>query len=472
MISQRNKIRALGIYLGDILATVSAFFVAYALRGTFPEEAYARLFPLSMYINLLWVIIPVWSLSFYLVGSYSYWRGERWLKETWKIFKAIFLSFLLLGFFIFAFKYQFVSRIFISLFAVADFFLIILFRYLIREILIFWGEKREDTRNIVILGVNGHALELAKSIERNRDLGFRLLGFLSLKDDDRPDTYKEYPVLGKAQDLPAIMDKKVVDEVIFAVTQEELIKLSDLFLLCEERGITTRVVLNLFPHTISKTHLEEMDGFSLLTFSTTPQNELLFLICRIFDIIGSLLLIGALAPIFLFIAISIRLDSPGPIFYRQTRCGLNGRRFTLYKFRSMVADAEERKKDLIHFNLMKGPVFKMKNDPRVTRVGRVLRRLSLDELPQLFNVLKGDMSFVGPRPPIPEEVEKYESWQRRRLSMKPGITGLWQVSGRNEIDFQDWIKLDLEYIDNWSLWLDFKIILKTIPAVLSGKGAM
>lgn len=472
MINQRNRIRALGIYLGDILATVLAFFMAYALRGAFPEEAYARLFPLSMYLNLLWIILPLWSLIFYLVGLYNYWRGEKWLKEAWKIFKAIFLASLALGFFVFAFKYQFVSRIFISFFAVSDLFLIIVFRYLARQIIILWGKKREDTHNIIILGVNQHALDMAKAIERNRDLGFRFLGFLSLTPNDHSFNYKGYPFLGAARDLPSIMDNKVVDEVIFAVSQEELLKLSDLMLLCEERGITTRVVLNLFPHTISKTHLEEMDGFSLLTFSTTPQNELLFLLCRIFDIMGSLFLIGLLAPIFLLITLAIRIDSPGPILYRQMRCGLNGRRFILYKFRSMVQDAEERKKELMNFNLMKGPVFKMKNDPRITRVGRILRRLSLDELPQLFNVLKGDMSFVGPRPPLPEEVEQYAGWQRRRLSMKPGITGLWQVSGRNEIDFQDWIKLDLEYIDNWSIWLDLKIILKTIPAVLSGKGAM
>jgi len=322
------------------------------------------------------------------------------------------------------------------------------------------------------VGLNDYAWKLTRSIERNRDLGFCFLGFLSLKEGEQLSNYKGYPILGTAKDLPSILENKIVDEVIFAVSQEELNNLSDLFLLCEERGITTRIILNFFPHTISKTHLEEMDGISLLTFSTTPQNELLLLIRRIMDIVGSLFFIGLFSPIFLLITILIRLDSPGPILYRQIRCGLNGRRFTLYKFRSMVQDAEERKKELINFNLMKGPVFKMKNDPRITLVGRVLRRFSLDELPQLFNVLKGDMSFVGPRPPLPEEVKQYEGWQRRRLSMKPGITGLWQVSGRNEIDFQDWIKLDLEYIDNWSLWLDLKIILKTIPAVISGKGAM
>jgi exopolysaccharide biosynthesis polyprenyl glycosylphosphotransferase len=185
-----------------------------------------------------------------------------------------------------------------------------------------------------------------------------------------------------------------------------------------------------------------------------------------------LILIGLFSPLFLFITFLIRLDSPGSVLYRQVRCGLNGRRFFLYKFRSMFESAEEDKRELMRFNMMNGPVFKMKNDPRITRVGRLLRKTSLDELPQLFNVLRGNMSLVGPRPLPVEEVEKFKGWEKRRLSMKPGITGLWQVSGRNQIDFQDWVKLDLEYIDNWSLWLDFKILLKTIPAVLLGKGAM
>jgi exopolysaccharide biosynthesis polyprenyl glycosylphosphotransferase len=325
---------------------------------------------------------------------------------------------------------------------------------------------------IIIVGTEERALSLAQDIERNKDLGLRILGFLSTGEADPPKKLNGYPVLGFASDLPRLLEREVVDEVIFSISQEELKKMEDLFLVCEERGITARVALNFFPHIIAKTHLEELDGVPLLTFSATPKNELLLFLRRLFDFMGSIFLMAIFSPLFLLIALLIRLDSPGPIIYRQVRCGLNGRKFMLYKFRSMVQGAEMKQNDLAAHNLMSGPVFKMKVDPRVTRICKFLRKSSLDEFPQLIHVFKGDMSLVGPRPPLPEEVEKYEGWQRRKLSMKPGITGLWQVSGRNQIDFDQWMKLDLEYIDNWSLWLDFKILLKTILVVLSGKGAM
>ena len=176
-------------------------------------------------------------------------------------------------------------------------------------------------------------------------------------------------------------------------------------------------------------------------------------------------------PVIAVVVLLIKLTEGGQVLYTQTRCGLNGRRFKLYKFRTMVEGAEDRKQDLLHLNEMSGPVFKLSSDPRVTNLGRFLRRFSLDELPQLWNVLRGDMSLVGPRPPIPAEVANYQRWQRRRLSMKPGLTCLWQISGRNQLDFDHWMQLDLEYIDHWSPWLDLKILAKTVPAVLSGRGA-
>ena len=472
MLKQRTKIFAFFLYLGDLGAVLLAFLCAYWFRGIFPQESYATLFPFSWYLNLLLAVVPIWSITLYLTGLYRDWRGQGRWKETWGIFKAVLISSLFLGFILFALKYQFVSRIFILLFALFDFFLVIAARTSIRTIILFSNRKIERFRMILIVGTEERALSLAQNIEKHKDLGLRILGFVSTGDGSPPQKLNGYPVLGSAKDLPQLLEREVVDEVIFAISQEELKNMGDLFLSCEERGITARLAINFFPHVIAKTHLEELDGLPLLTFTTTPKNELLLLLRRIFDFVGSIILILILSPVFLLITLAIGLDSRGPAIYRQVRCGLNGRRFTFYKFRSMVQGAETRKGDLLAHNLMDGPVFKMKNDPRVTRVGRFLRKTSLDELPQLFNVLRGDMSFVGPRPPIPEEVEKYEGWQRRRLSMKPGITGLWQVSGRNQIDFQQWMKLDLEYIDNWSMWLDFKILIKTILVVLLRKGAM
>ncbi len=472
MINQRNKIRSLVLYFGDLLATGLAFLCAYWFRGALPQDSQRILFPLAMYLNLIWPMLPIWSILFYLKGLYRIWQGPGFWKETWEILQAVIISCLLLGFTVFALKYHFVSRIFIVSFALFDLVLTTLFRFLSRKAIRFLSHRSEDFRFIMIVGLEEDALKIAQGIEKHKDLGLRVRGFLSTRHSYRPSVVNGYPVLGEAQDLPDLLQKEVVDEVIFAVSQDELKKMENLLLVCEERGITTRVILNFFPHVISSTHLEELDGFSLLTFTTTPKNELLLFLRRILDFTGSLVLILLFSPFFLFLALLIRLDSSGPALYRQARCGLNGRKFTLYKFRSMEEKAEEKKEDLVRFNLMNGPVFKMKNDPRVTRMGRFLRKTSLDELPQLFNVLRGNMSFVGPRPLPAEEVEKFKGWERRRLSMKPGITGLWQVSGRNQIDFHEWIKLDLEYIDNWSLWLDFKILLKTIPAVLLGKGAM
>jgi exopolysaccharide biosynthesis polyprenyl glycosylphosphotransferase len=223
---------------------------------------------------------------------------------------------------------------------------------------------------------------------------------------------------------------------------------------------------------IAKYSLGELEGIPLLSFLTLPKNMAQLFVKQLFDYLGAFFLVLLLSPLFLLIAIMIKISSPGPVIFKQIRCGLNGRKFTFYKFRSMIANAEEIKPNLEELNEATGPVFKIKNDPRVTSIGRFLRKTSIDELPQLFNVLKGDMSLVGPRPPLPSEVEKYEWWQRRRLSMKPGLTCIWQVSGRSKLDFDTWMKMDLEYIDNWSLGLDFKILFKTIPAVLSGKGAM
>jgi exopolysaccharide biosynthesis polyprenyl glycosylphosphotransferase len=268
-----------------------------------------------------------------------------------------------------------------------------------------------------------------------------------------------------------LLRRRVIDEVIFAVSRDELDELEETFLLCEEEGVRTRVLVSFFPHVISRVSLERLRDMPLLTFSTTPENEFLLLLKRVVDFAMALAFLVVLSPLFLVLALAIKLTSRGPILYRQTRCGLGGRRFTLYKFRSMRTGADQDREALLPLNELDGPVFKIRDDPRCTAVGRFMRRFSLDELPQLFNILKGDMSFVGPRPPLPEEVERYERWQRRRLRMQPGLTCLWALEGRNQLNFRRWMELDLQYIDTWSPVLDWKILLKTIPVVLIGRGA-
>jgi exopolysaccharide biosynthesis polyprenyl glycosylphosphotransferase len=240
--------------------------------------------------------------------------------------------------------------------------------------------------------------------------------------------------------------------------------------MCDEEGVRTRVAVDFFPHVNSTVSLDRLGETPLLTFSAAPYDELRLLLKRVTDLVVGAAGLVVLAPFMAAVVVLVRMTSPGPAIFRQVRCGLNGRLFVFYKFRSMVENAEELKKDLEHLNVRE-TVFKIPDDPRLTPVGRYLRKFSIDEWPQLWNVVRGDMSLVGPRPAVPGEVERYKRWQRRRLRMRPGLTCLWAISGRDNVDFETWMKMDMQYIDNWSLALDWKILLQTIPHVLTGRGA-
>jgi exopolysaccharide biosynthesis polyprenyl glycosylphosphotransferase len=325
----------------------------------------------------------------------------------------------------------------------------------------------------MVVGLGEPALRLARQIEDAAFYGIRLTGFLA--ETPGPPEVNEIELDGRypvhaLETLPELLRKHVIDEIIFAVDSRRLAELEEVFLACDEEGVRTRVSVDFFPHVNSQVYLDRLGASPLLTFSATPHDEILLLVKRVLDIV---LAAAALVLIFLpmlLIAAIIRLTSPGPVIFRQERCGLNGRRFVCYKLRSMCENAEAMRASLEHLS-HRELALKIRNDPRLTPVGRWLRKFSLDEMPQFWNVLKGDMSLVGPRPAIPEEVAQYQSWQRRRLRMRPGLTCLWAVSGRDSVDFETWMRLDMEYIDNWSLALDWKILLRTIPQVLTGRGA-
>jgi exopolysaccharide biosynthesis polyprenyl glycosylphosphotransferase len=348
------------------------------------------------------------------------------------------------------------SRGFLLLFLLWNLSLLVVFRRLSPRFLSIFQRGFGAPYRLVLVGSERRTREFSELV--SRDTPFRIEVIARLAESEC------------VERLPLLLRRSVVDEVIFAVDSAALSKLETSFLCCDEQGVRTRVAIDFFPHVNSEITLDRVGGAPLLTFSAAPLDDLRLILKRAFDIVVSAATLVICSPLLAACALLIKLSSPGPVIYRQARCGLNGRDFTLLKFRSMVDNAHAMRPDLEHLN-EREVAFKISNDPRVTPLGRWLRKFSLDELPQLWNVLKGDMSIVGPRPPLPEEVERYQPWQRRRLRMRPGLTCLWAIAGRDRIDFNAWMRLDISYIENWSLGLDWSIILKTIPYVIAGRGA-
>jgi len=471
-----RRARFLGMLFGisDLILLAISFEVAYLVRAHLPE---LRLFYLTAGVaaGLLFTGGAVWASTGLILGVYrrlESFETRRMIRDSlyqsfWlAVALATVIYLLQLG------EVGAVSRSFIVLFVVVNFLLQSAYRVSARRMRRFLQQEFAGYRYYLIVGTGPNAIEMARLIERNEERGVRVMGFVGEAEGTKPlaAILGRYSVRTLAE-LPQILEEHIVDEVIFAVSKSQLEKMEDLFLTCEEQGVKTRVLVDFFPHLRSEISLDRLGDLPLLTFSSTPENDYLLFLKRLLDVFLAVTLLCAGAPLLLLAAVLVRLTSRGPVVYRQLRCGLNGRKFWLYKFRSMYEDADRQQRDVAHLNEMDGPVFKIARDPRVTPVGRVLRKISLDEAPQLFNILKGDMSFVGPRPPLPQEVAQYEKWQRRRLRMKPGLTCLWALEGRNELNFARWMKLDMEYIDHWSLALDVKILLRTIPRVLTGRGA-
>jgi exopolysaccharide biosynthesis polyprenyl glycosylphosphotransferase len=332
----------------------------------------------------------------------------------------------------------------------------------------------QQSENVILLGTGTRARQLANLIESDPGKNIRVLGFL----DDDPPKLDRMAVgsrfLGPVGCLADIASEHAIDRVIFALPRRYLGResVANAAAVCEMLGIDMTIPVDLFETRVARIRSADLSGAPAITLSTRRHHSPWKLaIKRAIDIIGALVAMLVTIPLWIVVAVAIKLDSPGPVFFVQHRCGYRGRTFPFIKFRTMFVDAEARMDEVQKLNEQSGPVFKIHDDPRITRTGRILRRFSIDELPQLLNVLLGQMSLVGPRPPLPSEVQHYETDHRGRLSMRPGITCLWQISGRNQIAFEDWVKLDLEYVERWSLLLDFEILMATIPAVLSARGA-
>jgi len=471
MFARHNRLMGIAFLGTDILLALTSFLLAFEIRSHLAEIR--PLYPISNYPILPPLTVTIWIGAGLVAGIYREVREDDLRRVFLDPLKVALLATVLLFAAVFALKLEFLSRLLLAIYASLDFLLMLAFRLLAWRYAAPLRRSVAGYRNFLLVGDGPEVTEIARVLEANESRGMRLYGFVRVLDHPAGPSPTElartYPAVSLAQ-LPDLLRRQVIDEVIFAVGKEDLEKLDETFLVCEEEGVKTRVLLSFFPQTISKVYLERLGAKPLLTFSATPDDELL-LVKRGLDFILALAALVVFSPLLLVLAILVKLTSPGPVLFSQTRCGLGGRRFTLYKFRSMRADADLLREELAALNEVDGPVFKIRNDPRCTPVGRFMRKFSFDELPQLVNIVKGDMSFVGPRPPLPQEVEKYERWQRRRLRMQPGLTCLWALEGRSRLSFRRWMELDLEYIDHWSMALDWVILLKTIPIVLVGRGA-
>jgi exopolysaccharide biosynthesis polyprenyl glycosylphosphotransferase len=459
----------------DVLLTAGSFLLAHQLRSNLLPLALPGLFPgglypLRAYLPLLGVVLPLWLV---LLAAHRLAAPGEVLslrREALKEFRVAFLGVLLLAATGYLLRLQFVSRPFLLLFGLTNAVTLAGARVLERRTRFGRRLVEAPERVVVIVGCGEQAVDLARQVASQRAWGLRLRGLVDADGCGRREV-AGLPVLGTTQEMLDLLTREVVDEVVLAVPTRQLGELEPVLVHCQDLGVRVRVAMRPFPHLQPHVEVEALDGVPLLTFATAPIAPLAMFVKRLTDVAVASATLLVASPLLLAIALAIRSTSRGAALYRQVRCGLHGRRFVLLKFRTMVENADRMRDDVAHLNVMDGPVFKATADPRVTGIGRLLRRWSLDELPQLFNVLKGEMSLVGPRPPIPEEVEQYQPWQRRRLAMKPGITCLWQISGRSELDFATWMELDLAYIDQWSLWLDLKILVLTVPAVCSGRGA-
>lgn len=477
-----NVFLSVAVLLVDVIFISGAFVLSHLIRENWFRFYSIDLIPftdimsddiatLSDHLWLLLLIVPIWEGLLIWAKVFRPSRTAEYLDTIWSTIAAVLLATGIFGALAFGFQLEFLSRGVIMVFvALSSIFLsfdkcafLFLFQMLRR--------RNRNLRHMLVVGTGARACAYLEDIETHSEWGIRVIGLIDKNRALVGTTIAGHKVIGHLEDIPKILATEVVDSVTFIVPHKWLGELGDSIRHCERQGVDAQVALDLFQFDIGRVRISQQGNIPMLSLESTSIDSWQVAVKRTMDIVVSVSLLVLLAPVMLACALAIRLSSPGHILFAQTRNGLRGRVFQMLKFRSMVDNAHELIDDMNDRNTMSGAAFKCENDPRVNRVGAFLRRFSLDELPQLVNVLRGEMSLVGPRPLIASERDKFEEWQQRRMSVRPGLTCLWQISGRNDIDFDRWMQLDLDYIDHLSIFNDFKILARTLPAVLYGKGA-
>lgn len=460
--------------LTDTVLMFAAFGLAYIVRYQLQwfrdvDPAYYTTF--RPYIPMAALQTALVLAAFYIEGVYRLRRGATAVDEIYAVINGVTTGFVVMVFIVFFWRPLVYSRL-IFVYAAGLMILLLTLARLVRRGLLSALRKRgAGVSRVLIVGAGEIGRRVMRNLVARPDLGYQVVGFVD-DDPERGSTdIGRFHALGDTSRVPALLKQQPIEEVIITLPSSAQPKISWLVEETIKAGALPRLVPDLYQMSLSRVTVEDVAGIPMLTPYDTRLSPWATAFKRAVDVLGSALGLIVLSPLLLLIAVAIRLDSPGPIIFKQRRIGRHGRSFYMYKFRSMVANAEALKDQVRHLNEADGPLFKIRDDPRITRVGRILRRTSLDELPQFWNVLRGDMSLVGPRPALPEEAAGYREWQRSRLNAAPGITGLWQVSGRSDLPFDEMILLDLYYIENWSPLLDLSILLRTVPIVLFGKGA-
>lgn len=471
MLRRQRLLRARIHKFVDAVAFAIGFYLAFVLRSNAESlsPALQRFFLLfggnpgiQEFGAYAWYIVATIPAAMVLLGIYGFYSRplipSRWQTAVslFKVCTVLTVSIIILTFLS---KDQ-LSRAVIILFGGFSFGLVMIKEEVVRWWIRAGLEKGQFERRLVLVGTSEDTASLRHELNQRDRHGMRILAELDVNE-------------ASVDQLIGIVHDHSANGVILAARHTFFGQLEKVIQACELEGVEIWLLADFFKTQISRTSVDDFYGRPMMVFRSTPEASWQAVAKQVIDFVGAAVLLLLSSPVLAFAAAAVRLTSPGPIIFRQQRSGLNGRPFTMYKFRTMVTDAEQRKQELAAFNEMSGPVFKVTHDPRITPIGRILRKWSIDEFPQLLNVLRGDMSLVGPRPLPVDETRRFDDLaHRRRLSVKPGLTCLWQISGRNNLtDFREWVRLDLEYIDNWSLWLDLKILARTIPVVVLGSGA-